>query len=95
MPRLPIMLCAVLLTAALPPPAAARSAEPAPAPVPLRIQLKIVDACRLDAGARPAACATPHRRSDADTPTPPQVQALTPPMDAGPDAQRAWHTLTF
>ncbi len=95
MPRPLIVLHAALLAAALPPLAAARSAEPAPAPVPLRIQLKVVDACRLEPGSRPTACATAHRRSDTETPAPPQVQALTPPVDAGPDAQRAWHTLTF
>lgn len=94
MPRPLIVLCAAL-TAALPLPAAARSAEPAPPPVPLRIQLKVVDACRLEPGSREAACATTHQRSTPDTPAPPQVQALTPPVDAGPDAQRAWHTLTF
>lgn len=95
MPRLSIVLCAALLTAVLPVPAAARSAEPAPPPVPLRIQLKVVDACRLEPGSRAGACATAHRRSTPDTPAPPQVQALTPPVDTGPDAQRAWHTLTF
>ncbi len=91
----PFLPCAALLAAALPALAAARSAEPAPAPVPLRIHLKVVDACHLEPRFQPSACATAHRRSTPDTPAPPQVQALTPPADAGPDAQRAWHTLTF
>ena len=95
MPVRSFVPCVVLLAAALPVLATARSAEPAPAPVPLRIHLKVVDACRLDPGSRTGACATTHRRSAPDSPAPPQVQALTPPVDAGPDAQRAWHTLTF
>lgn len=90
-----LLPCVALLAATLPALAAARSAEPAPAPVPLRIHLKVVDACRLEPGSRAGACATAHQRSTPDIPAPPQVQALTPPVDAGPDAQRAWHTLTF
>ncbi len=95
MPRRPFLLCTALLAAALPSLAGARATDAPPAPMPLRIQLKVVDACRLEPGVAPGGCATTHRRSDAAAPAPPQVQALTPPVEAGPDAQRAWHTLTF
>lgn len=91
-------LCACLalcvgLTAALP----VAHADPVPAPatpVPLRIQLRVVDTCRLDTTTGPA-CATAHQRSDAATPAPPQVQALTPAPDGGATTARAWQTLTF
>ncbi len=69
---------------------------PAPAsPGPVRLHLRVVDACPLGHETAEAACRAVHRRSDATAPAPPQVQALTPPMEQGPEPARAWQTLTF
>lgn len=92
-----IVLCAALaggLPAASAEPASATPAAATP-PAPLRLHLRVVDACPLaDVGAA-AACGTVHRRSDANAPAPPQVQALTPPSEGGTTTARAWQTITF
>lgn len=94
----PIRLAVCLAMAASLPVAhaAPAGAPPAPpAPRPLRIQLQVVDSCRVEPGTTPPACATAHQRSDAPTPPPPQVQALSPVPEDGPGSRRAWQTFTF
>ncbi|GEM_PF-1053487 len=94
--RAPALCLAALVAVPL---AAAAQAGPLPAPTPaagatgLRMQLRVVDGCRLPAGDA-AGCATAHQRSDAAAPPPPQVQALTPPPEGG-QQPRAWQTITF
>lgn len=89
-----VVLCAALV-AGLPAASAEPVAAPPPAPAPLRLHLRVVDACPLARAGAATACGTVHRRSDADAPAPSQVQALTPPVEGGPTAARAWQTITF
>ncbi|WP_367345474.1 hypothetical protein [Stenotrophomonas bentonitica] len=70
------------------------SGKPAAGATGLRMQLRVVDACRLPAGETASGCTTAHQRSDATVPPPPQVQALTPPPEGG-QQPRAWQTITF
>ncbi len=64
---------------------------------PLRINLRVVEGCRLDRAPRAGVCAVAHQRSDAQAPPPPQVQALTPPPPptGGTVEERRWLTITF
>lgn len=93
--RVPALVGLALLA-----PLAAAQAQSAPVSLPsagatgLRIQLRVVDACRVQDDAGTAGCATAHQRSDAPVAPPPQVQALTPAPDGEPKP-RAWQTLTF
>ncbi len=87
------VLAALALSAAAqagPPPAG----TPATGATGLRMQLRVVDACRLPARETASGCTTAHQRSDAAAPPPPQVQALTPPPEGG-QQPRAWQTITF
>lgn len=96
----PCRRVSALLGLALLAPLAAAQAQSAPAAPPttgatgLRIQLRVVDACRLQDDPGTAGCATAHQRSDAAVAPPPQVQALTPAPEGGQPA-RAWQTVTF
>lgn len=71
-----------------------RERTPAAGATGLRMQLRVVDGCRLPAADAATGCATAHQRSDARVPPPPQVQALTPPPEGG-QLPRAWQTITF
>lgn len=95
--RAPALRLAALVAVAL---SAAAQAGPPPAGMPatgatgLRMQLRVVDGCRLPAGDAATGCATAHQRSDTPVAPPPQVQALTPPPEGG-QLPRAWQTITF
>lgn len=91
----PTRLAVCLAMAASLPVAHAAPAGVPPAPRPLRIQLQVVDSCRVEHGTTLPACATAHQRSDAPTPPPPQVQALSPVPEDGPGSRRTWQTFTF
>jgi len=62
---------------------------------PLQVRLRIVEACTLETGGTDPACAAPQRSDTPDTPAPPQVQALTPPVEDEDGPARPWRTLTF
>lgn len=83
----PAPACLLLLAGLIALPAAAQSQGG------LRIQLRIVDCAAAPRRTHPD-CPVPHQRSDAPTPVPPQVQALTPvDLDRADRPERA--TVTY
>jgi len=83
--RTRVSLC-LILTAALSAGAVA---------APLQVRLRIVEACTLETAGTDPACAPPQRSDAPDTPAPPQVQALTPPVEDEDGPARPWRTITF